>query len=608
MSIPLRLTASCLLLLLSITGFVHAQTKEQSQKANIKQEIQRLVDKKLHYPIDQNKDNSSEKAEKDKNASAKGAGKKGEQVISQDPEPESEVHAAINPQDSSNIIVSPIKRTSNSLTTPVYYTKDYGKTWDKSFFNAVPDEILQNAGGGDPILTFDANGTAYLSWISLGPNTQNELTEGIFWAYSEDGGETWQMTNDNAVGKTTNGSPNFDTFYDKQWMAVDRTNSPNRNNLYVSYTVLNQSSGSREIQVSTKPADSNNFNDPVTVASNLRELQFSDIQVAPNGDVHCIFFAADNIGQNGLYHVRSSDGGKTFSSPQKITDATFPPMRSGSSIITGVKRDRLYPCPHLGIDHSGRSSNGNLYVVWTGRGLTSSQTQNFDIFFTKSTSNGRTWDQAKRVTEGSEDNHKFYPSIAVNDKGYINISWYQQVDGVSTQYFTQFSTDAGENFQHDFPVSLAPTDFNTVGDANDEFGIGEYTKVLTTNSHAIPIWADGRNNNGDLNIISAFVPYDTFESSSAIYRNLSKDFKIEGPFPNPVKEEARIKLELEESQSTQIQLTSIEGKVVKNVANKQYASGNHTIKISFNGLESGQYFLRIQTSKGLMAKPVQVVD
>lgn len=608
MQILEKIAISCLLILFSATNIAFTQTEEQNKKEKIKQDIQRLVDKKLHYPIYPNEDKTDDAGDHNKNFSAKGAAKKGEQIISQDPEPESEVHAVINPQDSSNIIVSPIKRSSNSLSTPIYYTKDYGKTWNKSSFDAVPNEILQNAGGGDPVLAFDSDGTAYLTWISLGPKTRSEIVEGIYWAYSEDGGQTWQMANDNAVGKSTNSSLNFDTFYDKQWMAVDRTNSQNRNNLYVSYTVLNQSTNTRRIEVSTKPDDSNSFNDPVVVAENLPELQFSDVQVSPNGDVHCIFFAANNLGQNGLYHVRSSDGGKTFTSPQRITDATFPPMISGSSIITGVSRDRLYPCPHLAIDHSNQSSKGNLYVVWTGRGLTSTNSQNFDIFFTKSTSNGRNWDQARRVTEGSEDNHKFYPSIAVNDKGYVNISWYQQVGGDSTHYFTQFSENAGKDFKEKFPVSLAPTDFNTVGEDNDDFGIGEYTKILTTNSHAIPIWADGRDNNGDLNIMSAFVPYDTFGNSGTVYRNLSNDFTIEGPFPNPVRDEATVTLELEEPQATQIQITSVKGQVVKHVANKSLSSGIHTIDVSFKGLESGHYFLRIQTDKGLMAKPVQVVD
>ncbi|MBN1447599.1 MAG: T9SS type A sorting domain-containing protein, partial [Bacteroidetes bacterium] len=40
------------------------------------------------------------------------------------------------------------------------------------------------------------------------------------------------------------------------------------------------------------------------------------------------------------------------------------------------------------------------------------------------------------------------------------------------------------------------------------FGIGDYDKALSTSFYAIPIWSDGRSNNGDMNVYAAFVPID----------------------------------------------------------------------------------------------------
>ena len=54
--------------------------------------------------------------------------------ISGGSENESEVHAVINPYDTNNIVVSPIKNSGNGLSCPVYYTKNFGSSWSKSTF------------------------------------------------------------------------------------------------------------------------------------------------------------------------------------------------------------------------------------------------------------------------------------------------------------------------------------------------------------------------------------------------------------------------------------------------------------------------------------------
>ena len=585
-----------------------AQDEEVDQKQKIKKAIERAVDKNLHYPLFPEKD-SSQSAAGESKAQQTEQSQKDEQFVSDLPEAESEVHAAINPNDSSNIIVSPIKRNNQSLVTPVYYTKDFGKTWEESSFRAVPDDIVNNSGGGDPVITFDANGTAYISWLSFGAKNRSTVVEGIFWAFSNDGGQTWQKVGDQTIAKTFGESQrDLDTFYDKQWMTVDRTNSSHRNNLYVAYVKFDLNQQTRKIELKVKPADSNDFNEnPISLTKNLNNVQFTDIKVTPNGDVHCTFQGVDPAKGKGLYHVKSTDGGKTFTQPQRVTSLAFPDQGAGSEFIEGVRPDRLYPCPHLAVDHSGTSSDGNLYMVWTAWGVDAQTTQNFDIYFSRSTDNGQTWESAKKLTQGSEQNDKFYPSIDVNNEGIITLSWYQQVDGALTHYYTAYSDNGGSSFKGRHAVSNAPTDFNTVGDQNRGFGIGEYTKVLSTNSQAIPIWTDGRDNDGDLNIMAAFIPFAQFEAAGTEYRNLGKDFTVNGPFPNPASESVQLTLNLEEANPVAIRITSMEGKVMKTIQHEQLAKGSHEMHISLNGLTNGSYFLKIQTDQGIAAKPLQVV-
>jgi len=163
-----------------------------------------------------------------------------EVLVSDDILPESEIHAAINPNDSNNIIISPIRLGSDFsdlISCPVYYTKNFGQTWLKSDFkNKSKRDDLLVVGGGDPVLIYDNDGTAYLTWILMllkfsGDSVYNSMN----WAYSNDGGVNWKRQNDEFVAYTAaargGGSPGLIEFYDKQWMAADNSNSQFKNNI-----------------------------------------------------------------------------------------------------------------------------------------------------------------------------------------------------------------------------------------------------------------------------------------------------------------------------------------------------------------------------------------
>ena len=127
-----------------------------------------------------------------------------ESRITNSEEPESEVHAAINPTDQNNIVASAIQWSTNelipglelpALKVPIYYTKDFGATWNQSNFDIAADidPLTIIGGGGDPIIVFDKDGTAYFSWLTLTLNIlAGETGMKLHWAFSEDGGATWE--------------------------------------------------------------------------------------------------------------------------------------------------------------------------------------------------------------------------------------------------------------------------------------------------------------------------------------------------------------------------------------------------------------------------------
>ncbi len=237
----------CLILFLGIVCMsdgVFAKTNNDSKKETLNKIREEFLKEKIRVsqehidywkshktPMPTNKQSDVEATQNDATSVAADFPNIGVSVSNQI---ESEVHAAINPLDSANIIVSPINQTGG-LTVPIYYTKDFGKSWKKSSVNLGP-AIAESfvAGGGDPMFAFDANGTAYFSWINLYYTSFqfDTVYADMYWAYSTDGGETWLREKNDLIGRGYIVNQTVTSFFDKQWMIVDKTDSPYRGNLY----------------------------------------------------------------------------------------------------------------------------------------------------------------------------------------------------------------------------------------------------------------------------------------------------------------------------------------------------------------------------------------
>jgi hypothetical protein len=93
-------------------------------------------------------------------------------VVNADSKPESEVYAAINPRDTNNIVVASVTVDLFNFNAPVnaqvYFSRNFGITWQKSNFDFTVDNFPA-AGGGKPVMVFAADGTLHMSWITLNP-------------------------------------------------------------------------------------------------------------------------------------------------------------------------------------------------------------------------------------------------------------------------------------------------------------------------------------------------------------------------------------------------------------------------------------------------------
>lgn len=541
-----------------------------------------------------------------------------EGIVSGDIAVESEVHAAINPRDSNNIVVSPIRigPAADGLLCPVYYTKDFGRTWNKSTFKTIPKglDVLVN-GGGDPMLAFDDDGVAYLVWIAIYfKGTRTDTSHyGLYWAYSTDGGATWQQSDSDAVAYTKYGSRSRHEIYDKEWLAVDRTDGPRRNALYLAFMQSGGSFSRPRIVVRRRLPGSIGFEQKSVSISdpNFYLVQFVSADTDPDGHVHVTWFGGATQGVNSMWHAVSTDGAATFTVPRKISDVHHPRFSTGSSYTTipGIT-SRLYPCPAFAVDRSNTGTRGNLYQVWTADGITSELGHGLDIYFSRSTDHGATWSAPMVVNKDMRDvfSHQHYPSISVNPDGVVVVSWYDRrgdLTNRNARYGVAYSFDGGRTFTDFIPAAEQPTDFGSVGERNNGFGIGEYTQVLTTRGHAIPVWTDGRSSNGDLNIYAAFIPLGGDVVGVDRVTSIAGSVTMN----DPVLHDGQVDVGFSLRRTTRVALGLFDnqGRRVRTLADGEYAEGEYLVSADLTGLPSGRYYLHLESGAGRAVRAVTLV-
>ncbi len=545
--------------------------------------------------------------------------------ISNNSLPESELHAAVNPTDHNNIVVSPIRQNPNnmlkSLTCPVFYTKDGGTSWNESNFetftlgeNSIP------LGGGDPMFTFDAKGDLYFSWIYLYGEIKgmsiDSIRWGIFVVRSTDGGVTFQAEDDPIIGNARGAAPatsGLEDMHDKQWLAADLSSSHYRNNVYASLVSISQTSG-YQMQLFTKEADNSNFDyEPVIVSPpGLQIVQFGTLDVDNNGWVHVMFFG-DTGSDPSMYHAVSKDGGKSIDKVTRIsgfygTDPIKIQINEQQGIPTPEGLSRIYPAPNITIDKSGGQFDGYLYATWTATGINSDLGNGLDVYFSKSSDGGETWSDAVVLNDNTENlnTDQFYTAQMVSPDGKYAVAWYDRrddINNVNTHYYYAISKDGGETFSKNKAVTTLPSDFSVIDSKNADFGIGEYNQLIITEDFFMPIWADGRNNDGNVNIMFAKETFTGVEENPT-FGMINSGISNLVVSPMPIANKATLKANIKDAGDYTISIYSISGEKVFEVT-KQFTQGEITTDLNLD-LSAGSYFLKLSNNSTYLGTKIIV--
>jgi hypothetical protein len=613
--------STCLLFFISLVTILNAQTfKYPVNEKGVKVACEKF--EQIEHYFKNLKENKSAEVKKSKTLSS--VRNNGEVIINSATN-EFELHAAVNPVDEDNIVIGCITFSANDIELPIsigiYSSKDGAETWSRSNFSGIFGEGDIPIGGGDPILVFDNDGIAHLTWLIVSFGSTSKW--GIYYATSSDGGETW--TNQNPVVETEFsdifGLSDLDFAADKQWMTADNEiESPHNGNVYVVYTNIKNiidPTPTYEMAFQKKIAGADSFDAANTIilnTDNYALAQFSSIDTDRDGNIF-VSFLADNDedpNQYSLFMVKSTDGGQTFEDEQIIQEINFAEIGNSAGEIEGIGDQRLYPCPHIGVDKSGGEFDGRLYVAYTSTALAGSQDDGYDIYITTSDDQGDSWSTPQIVNDDSDPiTEQFYSAINISNEGFVSLAWYDGRDAVENSadinYYLGVSKDGGQSFEQ-IKVSTESSDFSQIGSLNQGFGIGEYNQVVSTEKYVIPFWADGRSNNGEVSIYGFKQDKNTISSTEDGLVKINSDIFITSLSPNPASEVLKVEFALSKSKTIEYEMLDITGKRVINGRARKYKTGKSSLEINVNHLNTGQYILLLKTDKDRISRRVNIIQ
>ena len=387
----------------------------------------------------------------------------------------SEPSIAVNPKDPTQVVAT-------FQPASIAYSTDGGQTFS-------PAELPPVEGwraGGDVSVAFDNQGRAYLATLhfdKLGSASywgHGAGRNGIFVRRSLDGGKTWEK--DAVALKSYQGTEPTVNAEDMPRVFADaQPHSPYAGNVYVGWIEwqLEQS-----IILFARSTDGGKtFAAPMRISThaglprddNGGLVGFVGV-VAADGTIYAVW----NDGSTVAF-TQSRDGGKTFAPSRSVIDVA-PPYFGGAGGIPGVARAMGFP--QIGVGKAEGKHAAPLYMAWSDF-----QNGDIDVFCVSSTDSGRSWSKPVRVNNDSVHNgiDQFFQWMAVDPvTGDVYVQFYDRRDDPAnrkTGFTLARSTDGGKTFIN---YAWAETSFESQRPAF----LGDYTWLTAYNRKVYGIWTE----------------------------------------------------------------------------------------------------------------------
>ena len=385
-----------------------------------------------------------------------------------------EVTIAINP-------ANPDVLAGGANISHFYYSFDGGLSWG--------EKHLSSSLGvwGDPCVLFDSLGNLYYAHLS-NPVTGYWIDR-IVVQKSTDNGITW---NDGAgVGLVVPKNQ------DKEWLAVDLSQSQYKGNIYMTWTEFDDYGSSNpndssRIRFSKSTDQGETWSDAITISDRSGNCIDDDNTtegavptVGVNGEIYVSW-----AGPLGLMFDKSLDGGETWGTDIFISDIPG----GWAFTVSGISRCNGLPITMCDISDS--PYQGYIYSCW---GDQRNGTTDTDVFFSRSTDGGETWSPALRVNDDNTNRHQFFPWMTIDQTtGIIWGVFYDRRNTTSTNtdVYVVKSIDGGQSFEN-FKVSessFTPT---------SSVFFGDYSNIAAWDKKIYPIWS--RLHGGQLSVWTTII-------------------------------------------------------------------------------------------------------
>jgi hypothetical protein len=300
-------------------------------------------------------------------------------------------------------------------------------------------------------------GVFYASAIAYDFNVLPANQGGVGIWKSIDGGVSW--TGPVYSPAPPNTFPGDIGIGDKPFITVDNSGKQYDGNIYVTWTAFGQTTGGIPIVLSRSTDGGNTFSTPiqVTPSGGFGLTQGSAPAVGPNGELYVAWFqgGCGGFGSiSSIFVAKSVDGGQTFGLPVMV--APVQPLGFGTGLFCGSiggtlnGNFRVNSFPRIDVN----PKNGHVYIVYGSHSVPSADSG--DAYFTSSTDGGQTWSIPLRVNDDSTTNDQFFPAIAVNGQGVIEVIWYDRrrdPNNLLIDVYSAKSTNDGLSFQRNQRVT-----------------------------------------------------------------------------------------------------------------------------------------------------------
>jgi len=384
--------------------------------------------------------------------------------------PQNEPSVALDPSNPQQLVAGANDQlSSGAVWLAVYTSSDAGLTWTNGLI-PMTGTLGSFQDASDPAVVFSQNGTLYYSGVAFNINTRyNTAVDGtVFVSKSTDDGSSFPLTTIVTSGSNRIGG----IFNDKPYVGVDETTGLFAGRVYVSWTRFTSSTTS-DIMVAYSSDGGRSFSSPMKVSSSLLN-QGSVPVVGSDGTLYVLWNDLSNFQ---IMEARSTDGGVFFSSPVLVSSYVPLPSPLPNSFF------RVNSFPTAAAD----DTNGNVYVAWADY-----RNGYADILSSRSFDGGVTWSKPIRVTDDTTTNDHFFPWMAVSH-GLLNIDFYdRRLDPQNhlVDVFYAESADGGASFSSNVRVTDASFNPDAIIFSNGQSFIGDYIGIASNGTLAHSVWTD----------------------------------------------------------------------------------------------------------------------